>query len=286
MNVAFATQPPRWAEGLGLAAPRGRVVGIVNVTPDSFSDGGLALRVEAAVAHATALWEAGACGLDLGGESTRPGAAPVPASEEARRVVPAIAAVRAALPAAWISVDTRRASVAAAALAAGADAVNDVSMGADPQMAQVVASSGVPWVLMHARGTPETMDTLTDYDDLVADVVAELGVAVDRAVAAGVERSALHLDVGLGFAKRGRQNTALIHAVPKIRAAFGLPVWVGASRKRFVGELTGAHEPHERRDGSVGAALAAWSKGADVLRVHDVESTVRALRVFAACLDG
>jgi dihydropteroate synthase len=242
--------------------------------------------VEAAVAHARALWEAGACGLDLGGESTRPGATAVSVDEEAQRVVPAIAAVRAALPEAWLSVDTRRATVAAAALEAGADAVNDVSMGADPAMASVVAAAGATWVLMHARGTPSTMDGLATYDDLVAEVCAELSGAVAAAVGGGVPRTRLHVDVGLGFAKLGRQNTALIHALPAVRAALGLPVWVGASRKRFVGALSGEPDAARRRDGSVGAALAAWSQGADVLRVHDVGSTVRALKVYAACLDG
>ncbi len=284
--MAFADASPRWAEALGLQAPRGRVVGIVNVTPDSFSDGGLANGVEAAVQHARTLWAAGACGLDLGGESTRPGSVAVPPAVELDRVVPAIAAVRAALPDAWISVDTRRATVAAAALSAGADAVNDVSMGSDPGMASVVAAAAVPWVLMHTRGTPDTMDGFARYESLVDEVVGELAGAVRAAVAAGVPRACLHVDVGLGFAKLGRQNTALVAAIPRVREALGLPVWVGASRKRFIGALTGVSDPRERRDGSVGAALAAWSRGADVLRVHDVESTVRALRVYAACLDG
>jgi dihydropteroate synthase len=269
----------------GLPAPRGPgplVQGIVNVTPDSFSDGGAYLAVASAVAHGVALWAEGADWLDVGGESTRPGADEVPAEVERARVVPVLEGLRRALPGAVLSVDTRKATVAEAALAAGASVVNDVSGFGDPAMGEVVAAAGAHWVLMHARGTPATMQHDTRYDDLEGEVIASLAAAAERAVGAGVPRDRLLLDPGLGFGKAPADNPRLVAALPRLRA-LGLPVLVGASRKRFIGEITGVAAPSERVHGSVGAALAAAAQGAAVVRVHDVRATVEALAVFAAC---
>jgi dihydropteroate synthase len=259
-------------------------MGIVNVTPDSFSDGGLHLDPSAAVAHGVRLWAEGADLLDVGGESTRPGAAAVALDEELARVVPVVHGLRRALPEAWISVDTRRAEVARAALAEGASVVNDTSGRCDADMADAVVERGADWILMHTRGDPATMAGLTAYDDVVADVVASLAERVDAAEAAGVPRARLWIDPGIGFAKEPGDNPALIAALPRF-SALGCAVLVGASRKRFIGALTGVAAAGERVHGSVGAALAAWSRGADALRVHDVAATVQALQVFAACVD-
>lgn len=260
-------------------------MGIVNVTPDSFSDGGRCFDVGAAVARGAALVAEGADWLDVGGESTRPGAAAVPVEEELRRVVPVIEGLRRQLPAAPISVDTRRARVAAAALEAGASMVNDVSACADPKMAPVVARGGAEVVLMHMRGTPATMQRDTRYGDLVGEVVAWLGQRAAEVEAAGVARERILLDPGLGFGKAPDDNPRLVAAVPRL-AALGYRVLVGASRKSFIGRLTGEPEPERRVYGSVGAALAAASLGAHMVRVHDVRATIQAWRVFKACLDG
>lgn len=270
-NVGWAVAPPR-------------IMGIVNVTPDSFSDGGRYDDVGRAVAHACALLDDGADLVDIGGESTRPGAAPVSAEEEGERAVPVVAALRRERPDAVISIDTRRASVAEAALEQGATIVNDVSAGADPAMASVVAARpDVCWVLMHMRGVPATMQHHTHYSDLVGDVERYLADRVAVAVAAGVARSQLWVDPGLGFGKAPGDNPALVRAVPRLVASLGLPVLIGASRKRFVGELTGVSQAAERVHGSVGVALAAALHGASVLRVHDVAATRQALMAFEAC---
>jgi dihydropteroate synthase len=259
-------------------------MGIVNVTPDSFSDGGRYLAVTDAIAHGLRLWEEGADVLDVGGESTRPGAEPVDLDDEITRVVPVIAGLRERLPEATISVDTRRSAVAAAALGAGATLVNDVSGGVDPAMLPLVAARGASVVLMHLRGTPATMQQHTTYDDLVADVVAWLGARVRVAVEAGVRRERILLDPGLGFGKAVDDNPRLFATIPLLRAS-GLPVLVGASRKGFVGRLTGVEVAADRVHGSVGAALAAVQRGTDVVRVHDVAATIQALRVYLACRD-
>jgi dihydropteroate synthase len=273
-----ALPPPRWG------GQRGLVMGIVNVTPDSFSDGGLHLDPAAAVDHGARLWAEGADLLDVGGESTRPGAACVALEDELARVIPVVRGLRRAVPEAWISVDTRRVEVARAALAEGASVVNDTSGRSDVAMAGAVAEHGARWVLMHTRGEPATMAGLTDYDDVVADVLASLAGRVEAAEAAGVPRARLWVDPGIGFAKEPGDNPKLIAALPRF-AALGCAVLVGASRKRFIGALTGVAAASDRVHGSVGAALAAWARGADALRVHDVAATVQALQVFAACAD-
>ena len=257
------------------------MVGIVNVTPDSFSDGGRYVGEDAAVAHGERLIAEGADGLDIGGESTRPGARPVDADDEIARVVPVIRRLAAAFPEVWLSVDTSKARVAAPALDAGARVVNDVSAWRDPDMAATVAGRGAGTVLMHMRGEPRTMQTDVRYDDLIGEVVAALQEAAERAMTAGLPASAVWLDPGIGFGKAAADNPRLFHAIPRLRA-LGHPVFVGASRKRFIGDLTGVAEPERRVFGSVGAAIAAVGLGADAVRVHDVAATREALAVFQA----
>jgi dihydropteroate synthase len=260
------------------------VVGVLNVTPDSFSDGGRFLDVDAAVAQGVRLWDEGVDWLDVGGESTRPGAAPLSVDEEIARVVPVLTALHARLPDATLSIDTRRTAVARAALDAGASVVNDVSACADDGMAALVASRGVRVVLMHSRGDPTTMASLTHYDDLVGEVCAALKARADAVHAAGVPRDHIALDPGLGFAKAPLDNPKLIAALPAL-AALGYPVLIGASRKRFIGVLTGVDAASDRVHGSIGAAIAAVSRGAHLIRVHDVSATIQAIRTWRACVD-
>ncbi len=256
------------------------VMGVVNATPDSFSDGGRFLSPDAAAAQAERLAEEGADLVDLGGESTRPGAAPVDAVEERRRVVPVVERLRArgfALP---ISVDTSKAEVARAALEAGADLVNDVHGLADPALARVVADAGAPVVLMHTRGTPATMQDLAVYRDLLAEVAAELRQALARAVAAGVAEERIILDPGLGFAKTPGQSVELLARVGELRA-LGRPLLVGPSRKRFIGHLTGA-PVEDRLPGTLAAVTACVLAGVELVRVHDVAAARQAAQVAAA----
>jgi dihydropteroate synthase len=255
------------------------LMGIVNVTPDSFSDGGRFTDPDRAVAHALRLLDEGADWLDIGGESTRPGAKAVTASEELDRVVPVIARLHDARPDAILSVDTAKAEVAAACLRRGATIVNDVTSLADPEMAPLLASADCRVVLMHMRGTPASMQANTRYRDLVDEVVIYLSERVEAAVAAGIGKERLLVDPGLGFGKAPRDNPILIRHVGVLKS-LGVPVLVGASRKRFIGALTGVDVASDRVHGSVGAALAAAACGADVLRVHDVAATRAALDVF------
>jgi dihydropteroate synthase len=257
------------------------LMGVVNTTPDSFSDGGRFLDAAAAVAHALRLAEEGADLIDLGGESTRPGAPPVPAAEEVRRVVPVIERLRASGFALPISVDTCKAEVALAALAAGADLVNDVMGLADPALAAVVAEAKVPVVLMHMRGTPSDMATRASYDDVVADVARELEAAVARAVAAGVHPERIVLDPGIGFAKTPAQNVEVLARLPELRK-LGWPLLVGPSRKSFIGAVTGA-AVQDRLPGTLAAVTAAVLAGAEFVRVHDV-APARQAAVLAAAL--
>lgn len=255
-------------------------MGVVNLTPDSFSDGGRFLDHEAAVKHARALIAAGADMLDVGGESTRPGAEPVPALNELRRVVPLIQAIRleSAIP---ISVDTQKPEVARAAIAAGATIWNDVG-GLRAQGAVAAAASlGCEVVLMHMRGEPASMQDDPRYDNVAAEVTGFLAARAAAAMAGGVARTKIILDPGLGFGKTAAHNLALIAALPQI-VDLGFPVLVGASRKRFVEALDPtAVEPEDRLGGSIAAALAATARGAAILRVHDVRETVQALKVWA-----
>ncbi len=277
MTAATAAPPPCWA-GLSLARPL--VMGIINVTPDSFSGGGATPDAAALVEAGRAMRAAGAAILDVGGESTRPGAAVVPPAAEIARIVPVIRAL--ARDGAVVSVDTRNAATMRAALDAGARIVNDVSgLRHDPEAAPLVAAAGCPVILMHMRGTPATMNAQAVYDDLLADVLAELAATRDAALAAGVAPAAIALDPGFGFAKQGAQNVALLRALPSFRA-LGHPVLAGVSRKRFIGELAAEPDPARRDPGSIAAALFAAGQGAAILRVHDVPGTVQALRVWQA----
>ena len=264
-----------------LPLERSCVVGILNVTPDSFSDGGRHGTPDAALAAAVAMCAAGADVIDVGGESTRPGAARPEAEEELRRVVPVVRAVaETGVP---VSVDTRRAAVAEAALAAGAEIVNDVSgLAADPGMAEVVRAAGAGVVVMHMRGDPHTMDARASYRDVAAEVAAELAERRDAALAAGIPREAVVLDPGLGFAKTTAHNLALLDRLATI-TALGHPVMVGPSRKRFLGAVTG--RPVDRRDPATAAAcVAARLRGARLFRVHDVAAAREALAVADAVL--
>jgi dihydropteroate synthase len=259
------------------------VMGILNVTPDSFSDGGRFFDPADAVAQARRMAAEGADLVDVGGESTRPGAPAVSVDEEAARVVPVIRAIRDALELP-VSVDTRKAAVAARALAAGADVVNDVSGLADPEMAGVVASSGAGLVLMHMRGTPQTMQRLTDYGDVVDDVAAELADSLARADAAGIARERVVLDPGIGFAKTAEQNLELIASLQRLQARLGRPVLLGPSRKSFIGALLGGVPAEARDAGTVGACVAGLARGARLFRVHDVRAARQALDVAWAVL--
>ncbi|MFJ2967046.1 dihydropteroate synthase [Streptomyces collinus] len=271
----------------GLPRPdRTLVMGIVNVTPDSFSDGGRWFDPDRAVAHGLALLEEGADILDVGGESTRPGATRPPVEEELRRVLPVVRALAAA--GAKVSVDTMRAEVAARAVEAGAAVVNDVSGGlADPAMLPLMARAGTPYVLMHWRGHSVGMQAHAVYDDVVTDVVDELRTRVEAAVNAGIPPDCLIVDPGLGFAKHAEHNWRLLGRLREVTAALGRPVLVGAARKAFLGRLlrdpeTGRPRPAHLRDAATSAvSVLAAAQGAWCVRVHDVASTADAVRVTA-----
>lgn len=253
-------------------------MGIVNVTPDSFSDGGKWLEPEAAVAHGLRLAAEGADLLDVGGESTRPGASAVDEREEAARILPVIRAL-AAQGGVPVSVDTRHAAVARQAVAAGACIVNDVMpLAGDAAMAAVVRETGAGAVLMHMRGTPQTMAQCAAYEDVVSEVWRALAEALDDAAGHGIGRDRLVIDPGIGFAKNTEQNVAVLRDVARLAEL--APVLVGASRKRFIGELCGEASAGERLGGSVGAAVWCALQGVSVLRVHDVKATLQALTVF------
>ncbi|MDE2240596.1 MAG: dihydropteroate synthase [Rhodospirillales bacterium] len=273
-------QLTEWA---GLRLDRPLVMGILNVTPDSFSDGGLHFSPDAAIAAGKRMRAAGADILDIGGESTRPGAQPLPVNLEIDRIVPVIRAL--AAEGAVISIDTRNAATMNAALEAGGKIVNDISgLRHDPAALPLVAQRGCPVVLMHMRGTPATMNDCAIYHDVAAEVEAELAQALASALAAGVKPENICLDPGLGFAKRGAQNITLLHATAHL-AALGHPLLIGLSRKRFLGEISG--EPHagSRDPESLAAAIYAVAQGAHILRVHDVAGTVKALRVWQRLIE-
>jgi dihydropteroate synthase len=253
-------------------------MGILNVTPDSFSDGGKHAATDAAIEAGRAMLATGADIIDVGGESTRPNAGLVTPDEEIARVRPVIEAL--AREGAVISADTRHAATMAAALAAGARIINDVSgLKHDPRAAALVAQAACPVVLMHMRGTPQTMDAQTHYINLVEDVLAELTATRHAALEAGISADNIALDPGFGFAKRAHQNIRLLQATSRF-VALGHPVLIGVSRKRFIGELGGETAAAKRFPGSLAAGLYAISQGANLLRVHDVAATVQALRVW------
>ncbi|MGB3557232.1 MAG: dihydropteroate synthase [Geitlerinemataceae cyanobacterium] len=257
------------------------LMGVLNVTPDSFSDGGKFDTVDAALGQAKCMEEAGVDLVDIGGQSTRPGAMEIAVEEELNRVVPVVRALRkvSSIP---ISVDTSRSIVARAAVAAGADVVNDISGGTgDPQMLATVAQLRVPVVLMHLRGTPETMQTLTNYEDLVGEICQVLEQRANAAISAGVDPKAIVLDPGIGFAKTHEQNLTILRELPKVRS-LGYPVLVGVSRKSFIGRILDRPNPNDRVWGTGAACAAAIVGGADILRVHDVREMGDICRVADA----
>lgn len=270
-----------------LALPDGRtlalglrtlVMGIVNVTPDSFADGGACLDPDRAADHAQALAAAGADLIDIGAESTRPGADPIPADEERRRLIPVLdrLAGRLRLP---ISVDTRKPEVARAALAAGAALVNDVSaLAAGAELAAAAAAAGAPLVLMHNRGDSSDMYARASYRDIASEVATELGEAIGRTEAAGLPREQTIIDPGLGFAKRADQTAAALAALPALRAV-DRPILVGPSRKSFLSAALGERTPAEREWGTAGAVAAAVCLGAHIVRVHHVDAQRDVARV-------
>lgn len=280
--LAARAEPPRsWPiRGGELSLEWPVIIGIINVTPDSFSDGGHLPSADAAIEHGRRLMADGCHLLDVGGESTRPGAKPVPADEEIARVVPVIAGLikRGVGP---VSVDTRKADVARAALDAGASVVNDVSgLQFDPELAAVVARADAGMILMHMRGTPATMDDLAKYAHVAPEVAAELAATAEKAERAGIARERIVVDPGFGFAKTAAQNFRLLDELATI-VALGYPVAVGLSRKRFLGAATG--RPVEDRDRATGVACAlAWERGARLFRVHDVATTREALALAGA----
>ncbi|MFM9011185.1 MAG: dihydropteroate synthase [Planctomycetota bacterium] len=256
----------------------GPVMGIVNVTPDSFSDGGRWFDADAARAHGAALLAEGAAILDVGGESTRPGAEPVSAEAEIARVVPVVAALA---PHAVVSVDTSQAAVAEAAIAAGARIVNDVSAGRqDPDMLLVVAAAGAGFIAMHMQGEPRTMQQDPHYDDVVREVVDHLRARCDAAVAAGIAPESIMVDPGIGFGKTVEHNVALLTHLETIVDRVGVPVLVGASRKSFLGVLAGTgSDPGAREAATIATTVWALEHGAAMVRVHDVAASVRAAAV-------
>jgi dihydropteroate synthase len=261
------------------------VVGILNVTPDSFSDGGDFCDPEAAAQHAASMLDEGAGMLDVGGESTRPGSDPVSQEEEMRRVIPVIGGILAARPEAVISVDTYRSGTATATLEAGARLVNDVTaLRGDPRMASVVGEAGCPVILMHMQGEPKTMQKEPHYEDVVREVRDFLAERAEYAVDAGVRPENIIVDPGIGFGKNLEHNLDLLHNLDAI-VDLGFPVLIGASRKRFIERITGVQEARDRVSGTVATTVLAYERGATFFRVHDVRANREALAVAEAVLD-
>jgi dihydropteroate synthase len=266
--------------------PRRGLMGVLNVTPDSFSDGGSYLDPTAAIAHGLALAQAGAAVIDVGGESTRPGAAPVAVDEELHRVLPVVRALVAqvSIP---VSIDTTKSAVARAALEAGASIVNDVSGGtADPELLRVAADAGALYIAMHTRGTPQTMRGEARYDDVVREVGDELRARVDTALAAGIDTRRLLADPGIGFAKTAEHNLALLRALTELVARIGVPLVVGTSRKSFLAPILGPELAdrgdgvHGRDDATLATTVWCFEQGAALVRVHDVAGSRRAVELL------
>ncbi len=257
------------------------LMGVLNVTPDSFSDGGQFDTLPTALLQARQLVAAGADILDIGGQSTRPQAEEVALEQELDRVIPVVQAIRREMQVP-ISVDTTKAAVARAAIAAGADIINDISGATfDPEMLATVAKLDVPIVLMHLRGTPKTMQQLTDYQDLIGEIKGFLQAQVERAIAVGIAPDKIALDPGIGFAKTYEQNLEILRQLPAIRA-LGYPLLVGPSRKSFIGHILNQPDPKQRVWGTAAAACAAIAGGTDILRIHDVREISEVCRVADA----
>jgi len=255
-------------------------MGVVNVTPDSFSDGGAYLDHGAAIAHALELVAAGAAVIDVGGESTRPGADPVAADEELRRVLAVVQGIVAqtSVP---VSIDTTKSVVARAALDAGARMVNDISGGTvEPDIVRVVAEAGAAYVAMHTRGTPRTMQQAADYTDVVAEVGDELRTRIEHALAAGVDPRAVLADPGIGFAKTIDHNLGLLRALPELAARVGVPLLVGTSRKSFLARVIGEDDRGARDDATLATTVWCFEQGAALVRVHDVAASKRAVELL------
>ena len=273
------TKPRPPVSGLGLGCPR--LMGILNTTPDSFSDGGQFDTIASGVTHAQGMIKDGADIIDIGGESTRPGAELVVDDQEISRTIPVIEAIR-TTSLTTISIDTRKASVAAAALAAGAAIVNDVSaLSFDPQLADLVAKSDVPVCLMHAKGDPETMQDDPSYENVLLDVYDYLSERITHAQAAGIRLENIIIDPGIGFGKTLEHNLTLIQNIALFHT-LGCPILLGASRKRFIGTLGGASDASARLPGSIAVALAGISQGVQITRVHDIAETRQALTLWSA----
>lgn len=260
------------------------LMGVLNVTPDSFSDGGQFNSLESALNQARKMVTSGADILDIGGQSTRPNAEEVTLAEELDRVIPVIQALRqnsefSQVP---ISIDTTRAAVASAAIAAGADLINDISGGTfDAEMFPIVAKLGAPIALMHIRGTPKTMQTLTDYQDLMREIIEFLETQIRAAIAAGVDRRQIIIDPGIGFAKKQAQNLDILRQLPALKV-LGCPILVGVSRKSFIGNILSQPDPQKRVWGTAAACVGAIAGGTDILRVHDVSEMHDVCRVADA----
>jgi dihydropteroate synthase len=268
----------------GLVSQRPLVMGILNITPDSFSDGGRHFDASAAIEAGHAMLQAGADILDIGGESTRPGAVPVLPDEEIARVIPVVRELAKAAP---VSIDTRHAATMQAALEAGAEIINDVTaLRHDPAAVDFLVRNQAPIVLMHMPGTdPRSMQAQADYADVVLEVARFLRDRVATLEALGIARARIAIDPGIGFGKTMAHNLALIEALP-ILAGIGCPIMLGASRKRFIGTLSGVEQAEARLAGSLAVALAGAARGAAILRVHDVAETIHALAVWQACANG
>ena len=265
----------------GVTLDRARLMGIVNVTPDSFSDGGDNATAEAAVDSAIRMAGQGADFLDIGGESTRPGAKTVSNTEETARVTPVISGVRKACETP-ISIDTRKSDVAEAALTAGAVMLNDVSAGQyDPRILDVAARTGAPICLMHAQGAPETMQDDPRYDDVILDVYDALEARIQAAISVGVQRNQIVIDPGIGFGKTLDHNLRILNNL-SLYHGLGCPILLGASRKRFIGTIGDASEPKARMPGSVAVAMAGLTQGVQIFRVHDIAETKQAMALFDA----
>jgi dihydropteroate synthase len=294
-TLPVAMLPEEWADQIeaitarplpfaGLISQRPLVMGILNITPDSFSDGGRHFDAAAAIEAGHAMLQAGADILDIGGESTRPGAEPVLPDEEIARVIPVVRELAKAAP---VSIDTRHAATMQAALEAGAEIINDVTaLRHDPAAVDFLARSQTPIVLMHMPGTdPRSMQAQADYADVVLEVARFLRDRVATLEALGIARGRIAIDPGIGFGKTMAHNLALIEALP-ILAQIGCPIMLGASRKRFIGTLSGVEQAEARLAGSLAVALAGAARGAAILRVHDVAETIQALAVWQACANG
>ncbi|MGD9667997.1 MAG: dihydropteroate synthase [Hyphomicrobiaceae bacterium] len=269
----------------GLAMDRTTIMGIVNVTPDSFSDGGSFDSAQAAIDHALRLAEEGADILDIGGESTRPGSDAVALDEELKRVIPVIEGVR-AKTSKKISVDTRKAEVMRRAAAAGADIINDVSaLTHDPKALETAAETGLPVMLMHAQGDPKTMNDNPQYEDVILDVFDFLEDRIEACEAAGIARENIVVDPGIGFGKHLHHNVAVLAAMT-LYHGLGVPVLLGASRKKLIGQISNVENAKERVPGSLAAALSSVAQGVQIVRVHDVAATRQAVDVWQAAIAG